>query len=693
MNLRFGRLTRLVTDSFCESDGKLIAAYLSGSQSAFRELVDRHGPLVFGVCLRILRHRQDAEDAFQAVFLVLARRAADLWPQDAVGSWLYGVAHRIALKARTVRSRNRGREYPLEEDVAQVCESSLEPDVAEVVVRAISKLPEVYRAAVMACDLQGLSRKDAARQLNWSDGTLSSRLVRARQLLAKRLLKTGVALPTAGLAMVFGTIPPVRAGVLETVLSVTFAAAGVPASVAALTQGVATSMLVFKQKVLAVAMLMTCTIGFGAYCAGSGDEPGSQPNPDKVSPTVSKVPDCLNTNTARKQVDTTSNPKPNERVITLSEGSASVLAAKLAQMMAEMEKNPVEIVDPIRPANSDMFPLKGFKLKRASAQIVAIRLQTFLNSRFPRLGQSGSPFRVTYDTSSNIVWVQASQTDLLGVDALITEWDTIESQAINDVTEKPKKPVAIEVRGNQLIITSDDKEALDLLVSLAQHFTSPRPDENVFKVIRIKNVKAEDAAKTITELFNGPQPNQQRRDGVKEAPAAPTPGRVRVVADKITNSIVVIKASPIDLLTIEKLLSDNIDRDIMKEPVAPEDQEKPPAAKRPKTFDLVIHDIKYWDGKMPEIGFYIDRYYPEFDDHGVPKGRPLAKDVEVLIDGKKGKITDLAPGDKVTVHLSPDNKNVTKIELNLKAMKTQLEALEKEAEALRQRIRTLEKVK
>src|SRR5579871_6491187 len=101
MNLSLGRLTRLVADFSSESDGKLLAAYLSGSQPAFRELVDRHGPLVFGVCRRILRHQQDAEDAFQAVFIVLARRASDVWPQDAVGSWLYGVAYRIALKART----------------------------------------------------------------------------------------------------------------------------------------------------------------------------------------------------------------------------------------------------------------------------------------------------------------------------------------------------------------------------------------------------------------------------------------------------------------------------------------------------------------------------------------------------------------------------------------------------------------
>src|SRR5262245_564044 len=118
MNATLARLTRLAADVAREPDGRLLDAFLRGSQSAFRELVTRHGPLVFAVCNRILRHRQDAEDAFQAAFLVLARRAADVWPRDAVGSWLYGVAYRVALKARALRARRQGREHPLE-DVAQ----------------------------------------------------------------------------------------------------------------------------------------------------------------------------------------------------------------------------------------------------------------------------------------------------------------------------------------------------------------------------------------------------------------------------------------------------------------------------------------------------------------------------------------------------------------------------------------------
>jgi RNA polymerase sigma factor (sigma-70 family) len=278
MDATLARLTRLATELARQSDGRLLDSFLGGSQPAFRELVTRHGALVYGVCNRILRQRQDAEDAFQAVFLVLARRAADVWPREAVGAWLYGVAQRVSLKARTIRARKKGREQALE-DVAQPVTPVPEPDLAEVIDSAVRKLPEVYRAAVVACDLEGLSRAEAAEQLGWKEGTLSGRLARARKLLADKLRKAGLALPTGGLAAVLGTNTVVHASLTESVLEVVSgqAVAGVPAPVAALTEGVVQSMFLVKLKAAVAALMVACSVGLVAWAGVAGDSPQIEP--------------------------------------------------------------------------------------------------------------------------------------------------------------------------------------------------------------------------------------------------------------------------------------------------------------------------------------------------------------------------------------------------------------------------------
>jgi RNA polymerase sigma factor (sigma-70 family) len=292
MNPTLARLRHLVAHRPRESDGCLITLFLAGNQSAFRELVNRHASLVFGICNRILRHQQDAEDAFQAAFIVLARRAGDVWPRDAVGSWLYGVATRVALKARTLRMRRRLHEETLAanclNDVAKpdASISKLDFDAAEAIDRAVRKLPEVYRAAVVACDLEGLSRKDAAGRLGWTEGTLSGRLARARKLLAYRLRKSGISCPALGLAAILGTGTAVRAGLSEAVMRVIVSPSAIPAPLVALTQGVVHNMFAFKLKAVMAAFLVACTVGLGAWTAGAGEDPGSQGDKGKPSAPV-----------------------------------------------------------------------------------------------------------------------------------------------------------------------------------------------------------------------------------------------------------------------------------------------------------------------------------------------------------------------------------------------------------------------
>jgi RNA polymerase sigma factor (sigma-70 family) len=297
VNATLARLTRLTAAPPPAGDGPLLDAFLAGDQEAFAGLVRRHAGLVFATCRRVLRHQQDAEDAFQATFLVLARRAADVWPREAVASWLFGVAHRVALKARTTRNRRVTREQPLQE-VAGAEPPPPDFDTAELVHRVISKLPEVYRAAVVACDLEGLSRKEAAERLGWSEGTLSGRLARARELLANRLRRHGLSLPAGGLAALAATERASADMIQATIELATGAAASAPPAIVALTEGVVRSMGLLQLKAMAAAVLAACALGWGAFAAsgagagdGSGQQTQSQTRGDPPPPVVAQPTD------------------------------------------------------------------------------------------------------------------------------------------------------------------------------------------------------------------------------------------------------------------------------------------------------------------------------------------------------------------------------------------------------------------
>ncbi|QJX00489.1 sigma-70 family RNA polymerase sigma factor [Frigoriglobus tundricola] len=291
MNTTLARFSRLKRDSLPAGDGPLLDAFLAGDQAAFAALVHRHAGLVFATCRRVLRHQQDAEDAFQATFLVLARRAADVWPREAVSSWLFGVAHRVALKARAVRGRRAGREQPLGDEPGAE-RPAPDFDLAEAVHRVVLKLPAAYRAAVVACDLEGLSRRDAAERLGWSEGTLSGRLARARALLADRLRGTGLALPATGLAALLANGAASAAAVQITIDVAIGTAGAAPAPVAALAEGVVRSMALFKLKAMTAAVFVACALGFGAFAStgiGDGAGAGGQPK-DPQGPGRAPVP-------------------------------------------------------------------------------------------------------------------------------------------------------------------------------------------------------------------------------------------------------------------------------------------------------------------------------------------------------------------------------------------------------------------
>src|SRR5262249_11269762 len=152
----------------------------------FEALMHRHGPMVFGVCRRILRNETDAEDAFQATFLVFVRQAASIRSRNTVSSWLYSVAHNTALKAKAMNHKRRVKEresgiVPKEESRAEVWQ-----ELQVLLDAELSKLLDKYRVPIVLCDLEGKTINEAARQLGWPQGTLATRLTRGRAQLAKR---------------------------------------------------------------------------------------------------------------------------------------------------------------------------------------------------------------------------------------------------------------------------------------------------------------------------------------------------------------------------------------------------------------------------------------------------------------------------------------------------------------------------
>jgi RNA polymerase sigma factor (sigma-70 family) len=269
--LRHLRRLSLAQEAGGASDGQLLDRFLGrGEEAAFEALLRRHGPMVLGVCRRVLQNADDAEDAFQATFLVLVRKAASVVPREAVGNWLYGVAYRTALKARELLGKRRAKERTMAR--REAVEMPTWDELRPLLDQELSRLPDKYRLPVVLCDLEGKKRKDVAQQLGWPEGTLSCRLARARTLLAKRLAKHGLTVTGATL----GAALPARAtaGVPEALAAGTVraamrtaagqaAAAGlISAHVAALTEGVIQIMSLAKMKtslfvVLAVGAMLT----------------------------------------------------------------------------------------------------------------------------------------------------------------------------------------------------------------------------------------------------------------------------------------------------------------------------------------------------------------------------------------------------------------------------------------------------
>ncbi len=297
-----GRLTEVVRrlrralgppDDAGGTDALLLRRFASDrDEAAFAELVRRHGPMVLGVCRRVLRHEQDAEDAFQATFLVLARKAGALGRPGLLANWLYGVAHRTALKARAAAARRRVQERQV--PAMAVAEPDLDGgERGAILDEELGRLPEKYRAPLVLCYLEGKTREEAARLLSWPAGTVAGRLARGRDLLRGRLTRRALAVsaPVAAAILAERVAPAaVPAALLQaTVKAAVLVAAGkavagvVSAPVAALTEGVLRAMFLSKLRTVGVILGFLVLLGTGVGVLAYQRPPTADPAGDQLA--------------------------------------------------------------------------------------------------------------------------------------------------------------------------------------------------------------------------------------------------------------------------------------------------------------------------------------------------------------------------------------------------------------------------
>ena len=288
-----------------QGDAQLLERYLlRRDETAFEALVNLHGPMVLSLCRRFLRDPRDIEDAFQATFLILARRAGSIRKREVLSSWLYGVAYRVAVRSKSDLLRRRSYETAStsNDDVAQLDSNDLE-EVVPILDQELSRLPEKLRAPLVLCYLKDCTHDQAAAELRWPVGTVRSRLARGRELLKERLTRRGCA-PTAAL---LGASPglslrPFTAAVPPALVRLTVQAANrfAPAAMAGtagpllvssfsgsattLAQGVLTTMVLSQIKIFGAGLISAGLVAgsFGAV-PGRWHRPGRMRRHGKVS--------------------------------------------------------------------------------------------------------------------------------------------------------------------------------------------------------------------------------------------------------------------------------------------------------------------------------------------------------------------------------------------------------------------------
>jgi RNA polymerase sigma factor (sigma-70 family) len=409
------------------TDGELLEHFLTQhEEAAFEALVRRHGPMVLGVCRRVLRNVHDAEDAFQATFLVLVHKAGSIVPRDTVGNFLYGVAYRTALKARALAARRHSKERQVR-DMPQPARESAPDDRLDLqphLDQELARLRDKYRAPLVLCDLEGKTRGEAARLLGVAEGTLSSRLARARRMLAGRLATRGVTLSASTLAVALSreaTAAYLPAGLLaSTTHAALRLAAGeavadvVSAQAALLTKGVLKAMFVTKCKGVFAWVMVAALAALGAGALGhyAWAQAAEPPAPPSLEDQADEQPPAA----ARQVVQDDPPPKP-----------------KAERKETRVDRKRVTAKDEVT---------KSFTTKEAPRLVV----NTFNGSVAITTGPAGTT-KVKVARQARAGTKEEAEKHLKSIDVQITqEANTIRVQAKKSATERIEAGAAVEVQ-------------------------------------------------------------------------------------------------------------------------------------------------------------------------------------------------------------------------------------------------------
>jgi RNA polymerase sigma factor (sigma-70 family) len=354
-------------------DRELVSRLRAGpDDGAFRALLDRHGLMVLRVCRRVLSDPADVEDAFQATFLVLARRAGSIRRHSSIASWLHGVAHRTALKLRTEGARRKKRESHAARSVDHpTTDETPWGEVRTALDAELGRLPAASRAALVLCYLEGRTQEEAAAELGLSKRTVQRHLDRGRELLGRRLARRGV-IPAAALAARLVSDCSAGAAVPRALLGRTAASAGItagraapvgvlPPRVAALADGVTKAMTLAKCKIAAAVVVCGLVLGAGVQQFGPIPAAAQEPTPKTAArpavPDIEPVDAGLVFDPAvQKQLKLSEN-QMNRLTAARDKGGAK--AADQAKRVTEIDKRLQELQAEIERLHNDRATAQG----------------------------------------------------------------------------------------------------------------------------------------------------------------------------------------------------------------------------------------------------------------------------------------------------------------------------------------------